>query len=62
MTALAAVVSVHITIFSLLVKQGSLTEAMPPLRVAWPAQVAPDDIENPPSGDHELIVVGGTAG
>jgi hypothetical protein len=60
--ALGAVISVHITISSLPVKQGSLTVADPPVRVARPAQVAPEDIVKPPIGPHEVIVVGGTGG
>lgn len=60
--ALGAVISVHITISSLPVKQGSLTVADPPVRVARPAHVAPEDIVKPPIGPHEVIVVGGTGG
>src|SRR5271166_7041229 len=44
------------------VKHASLTEAVPSLRVALPVQGAPEDIEKPPIGPHELIVVGGTGG
>jgi hypothetical protein len=62
LTGLAAVVSVHITIFSAPVKHASLTEAVPSLSVALPVQGAPEDIEKPPIGPHELIVVGGTGG
>jgi hypothetical protein len=60
--ALGAVISVHITMLSVPLKQGSLTVADPPLRVARPAQVAPEDIVKPPIGPHEVIVVGGTGG
>jgi hypothetical protein len=60
--ALGAVISVHITMLSLPVKQESLTVADPPFRVARPAQVAPEDIVNPPIGLHEVMVVGGTGG
>jgi hypothetical protein len=60
--ALGAVISVHITMLSVAVKQGSLTVADPPFKVARPAQVAPEDIVKPPIGLHEVIVVGGTGG
>jgi hypothetical protein len=60
--ALGAVISVHITMLSAPVKQGSLTVADPPFKVARPAQVAPEDIVKPPIGLHEVIVVGGTGG
>jgi hypothetical protein len=40
----------------------SLIEAVPSLSVALPLQGAPEDIEKPPIGPHELIVVGGTGG
>jgi hypothetical protein len=53
---------VHITILSAPVKHASLTEAVPSLSVARPLQGAPEDIENPPSGPHEFIVVGGAGG
>jgi hypothetical protein len=62
LTGFAAVVSVHITILSAPVKHTSLTDAVPPLSVVFPLQGAPEDIENPPIGPHELIVVGGTGG
>ncbi len=62
LTGFAAVVSVHITMLSAPVKQASLTEAVPSLSVALPLQGAPEDIANPPSGPHELTVVGGTGG
>lgn len=62
LTGFAAVVSVHITILSAPVKHASLTEAVPSLNVALPVQGAPEDIEKPPIGPHELIVVGGTGG
>jgi hypothetical protein len=62
LTAFAAVVSVHITIFSAPVKHASETEAVPSLSVALPAQGAPEVIEKPPIGPHELTVVGGTGG
>ncbi|HVB80972.1 MAG TPA: hypothetical protein VNE82_13625 [Candidatus Binataceae bacterium] len=58
----AAVVSVHITILSVPVKHASLTEAVPSLSVALPLQGTPEDIEKPPIGPHEFIVVGGTGG
>jgi hypothetical protein len=44
------------------VKQASLTTMEVPPSVAWPAQLVPEDIVNPPSGLHELIVVGGGVG
>jgi len=62
LTGFAAVVSVHITILSAPVKHTSLTDAVPPLSVVFPLQGAPEDIENPPIGPHELIVVGGIGG
>jgi hypothetical protein len=62
LTGFAAVVSVHITILSAPVKHASLTEAVPSLSVALPVQGAPEDIEKPPIGPHEFIVVGGTGG
>ena len=62
LTGFAAVVSVHITILSDPVKHASLTDAVPSLSVALPVQGAPEDIEKPPIGPHELIVVGGTGG
>jgi hypothetical protein len=62
LTGFAAVVSVHITILSAPVKHPSLTEAVPSLSVALPVQGAPEDIEKPPIGPHEFIVVGGTGG
>jgi hypothetical protein len=62
LTGFAAVVSVHITILSAPVKHASLTEAVPSLSVALPVHGAPEDIEKPPIGPHELIVVGGTGG
>src|SRR5258708_114156 len=58
----AAVMSVHITILSAPVKHASLTDAVPSLSVALPVQGAPELIEKPPIGPHELIVVGGTGG
>jgi hypothetical protein len=62
LSGFAAVVSVHSTILSAPVKHTSLTEAVPSLSVALPLQGAPDVIEKPPIGPHELIVVGGTGG
>jgi hypothetical protein len=62
LSGLAAVVSVHITILSAPLKQASLTRAVPSVSVVLPLQGAPDVIEKPPSGPHELIVVGGTWG
>jgi hypothetical protein len=62
LSGFAAVVSVHSTILSAPVKHMSLTEAVPSLSVALPLQGAPEDIEKPPIGPHELIVVGGTGG
>jgi hypothetical protein len=62
LTGFAAVVSVHITILSAPVKHTSLTVAVPSVSVVLPAHGAPEDIEKPPSGPHELIVVGGTGG
>jgi hypothetical protein len=62
LSGFAAVVSVHITILSAPVKHASLTEAVPSLSVALPVQGAPEDIEKPPIGPQEFIVVGGTGG
>jgi hypothetical protein len=62
LSGFAAVVSVHSTILSAPVKHTSLTEAVPSLSVALPLQGAPEVIEKPPIGVHELIVVGGTGG
>jgi hypothetical protein len=62
LSGFAAVVSVHSTILSAPVKHTSLTEAVPSLSVALPLQGAPEVIEKPPIGPHELIVVGGTGG
>ena len=55
-------VSVQITTFSLLLKHGSCTVTEPLISVAWPAQLAPDDMVKPPNGPYELIVVGGGVG
>jgi hypothetical protein len=62
LSGFAAVVSVHMTILSAPVKQASLTSAVPSLSVVLPLQGAPEVIEKPPNGPHELIVVGGTGG
>ena len=62
LTGFAAVVSVHITISLVPLKHASLTDAVPSLSVTLPAHGAPEVTENPPSGPHELIEVGGTGG
>ena len=50
-------VSVHNTILSAPLKHVSLTKAVPSLSVALPLHGAPEVIEKPPIGPHELIVV-----
>jgi hypothetical protein len=59
---LIEVVSVQSTTLSAPEKQASRIVAEPPLRVACPAQFDPDDIEKPPIGLHEVIVVAGGVG